>query len=161
MKPAAEVPAERSPAELVAAGVERTLQLARTWPAWDGRPRLADDGERLYTPHKAIRRYADHLIDHLAQLEALLAGVPSEADGWRGSSVTLPADEAPFTEADLNEAGERLRRLAGLYALRLAAIGPAEWDRSRAPGWTVRQIVEHVAPPWYAEQVGDTGPQSS
>jgi hypothetical protein len=32
----------------------------------------ADD--RVYTPHKAIRRVADHMIDHLAQLEAHVSG---------------------------------------------------------------------------------------
>ena len=48
--------------------VADVLRLAETWIAWDGRPLPAED--RVYTPHKAIRRVADHMIDHLAQLEA-------------------------------------------------------------------------------------------
>lgn len=147
--------AEANPAELVARGVERTLQLARSWLAWDGRPVSSEDGSRVYTPNKALRRHADHLVDHLAEIEALLAGAATEPDHWHASAVTLGSDLADFTEADLNEASERLRRLARLYVLRLAAAGPAEWDRSRDPNWSLRQIVEHVADAWYAEQVGD------
>lgn len=143
------------PAASVVAAVERTLELARTWLGWDGRPRVAEGGGRLYTPHKVIRRTADHLIDHLAEVEALLAGVPTEPDGWRASTVTLAADWAPFTESDLNEAEQRLRRLARLLQLRLAAAGPDEWDVPRSPNWTLRQIAEHLAVPWYAEQLGD------
>jgi hypothetical protein len=144
-----------NPGDLVVAGVDRVLQLAASWLAWDGRPRLSEDGDRVYTPHKAIRRHADHLIDHLAEIEALLAGVPSEPDRWHGSLITLATDWAPFTEPDLVEAGQRLRRLASTYTLRLAAAGAAEWDTPRDPNWTLRAIAEHVAPPWYAEQVGD------
>src|SRR2546423_895781 len=104
-----------SPAEAVIAGIDRVLTLAGTWLGWDGRPRIAEDGQRLYTPHKAIRRHADHLLDHLAQIEALVVGVPSEEDHWHGSLITLDMDWARFTEADLNEATQRLRRLAWLY----------------------------------------------
>src|SRR5207302_8996553 len=52
---------KRHPEAIIPAGVQRTLELAATWLAWDGLPRLAEDGERLYTPHKAIRRHVDHL----------------------------------------------------------------------------------------------------
>src|SRR5439155_6238020 len=45
---------ERDPAEVVEAMIDRVLALARTWVAWDGEPRPKDD--RVYTPHKAIRR---------------------------------------------------------------------------------------------------------
>lgn len=147
-----------NPGDAVLTGVERALELARTWLAWDGRPRLAEDGVRLYTPNKAMRRYADHLLDHLAEIEALLAGRPSEPDSWHGSAVTLAADWTPFTEAELNEATQRLRRLAQTYVLRLAAAGPEEWDRPREANWTIREIVEHVSTSWYAEQVGDLAP---
>lgn len=143
------------PTLLVEQGVARTLELARTWLAWDGRPRLSDDGDRLYTPNKVIRRYTDHLIDHLAEIEALLAGAECEPDHWHASLVTVASDWAPFTEADLNEASQRLRRLGRVYALRMGAAGPTAWDASRAPHWTLREIVEHVSAPWYAEQVGD------
>ena len=142
--------------ELVDGGVQRTLELARTWLAWDGRPCVGEDPERIYTPHKALRRYTDHLLDHLAHVECLLAGVETVPDGWRGSFVTLETDWGHFTEADLDEARQRLLRLALLYRTRLTAIGPDEWERNRGDGeWTIRQIVEHVAEPWYAEQVGD------
>lgn len=137
------------------AAVDRVLELAATWLAWDGAPRLADDGARLYTPAKAIRRTADHLIDHLAEVEALLAGQPTEPDQWHASTVTLASDWAHFTEADLNEAGQRLRRLARTWQLRLGRLDPAEWDRARDPNWSIRQISEHASNSWYAEQVGD------
>ena len=139
----------------VAGGVERTLVLARTWLRWDGTPLVSEDEDRVYTPHKCLRRYADHLVDHLAQIEALTANATSLPDRWHGSLVTLAADWSPFTEADLREANERLTRLAEIYRLRLRALGPREWDRRRGEAWTIREIVEHVAPAWYAEQVGD------
>jgi hypothetical protein len=149
----------RNPGNAVVVGVERTLELASTWLRWDGTPRVSEDGDRVYTPHKAIRRYTDHLIDHLAQIEALVGNHDSEPDGWQGSLVTLASDWAPFTEVDLVEAGQRLRRLARIYVMRLDALGHQAWDESRGPHWTVREIVEHVAPPWYAEQVGDLRPR--
>ena len=146
---------ETDPGDLIEQATDRVLTLARTWLAWDGRPYLADDGERVYTPHKAVRRYADHLVDHLAEVEALLAGVPSRADGWHASTVTLESDWARFTEADLNEATERLTRLSATFRLRLIAAGEHAWDLPRDPAWTLREIASHVGPPWYAEQVGD------
>jgi hypothetical protein len=152
-------PEGANPAEVVAAGVARTLELARTWLAWDGVPVPAED--RVYTPNKALRRHADHLVDHLAEIEALLAGVPTEPDHWHASAVTLGSDLAAFTQEDLNEADERLRRLARLYVLRFAAAGPQAWDASRHPNWTLREIAEHVAPAWYAEAVGDLSDQAS
>jgi hypothetical protein len=142
----------------VAAGVDRTLELAITWLRWNGQPCVAEDPSRIYTPHKAMRRHTDHLLDHLAHMECLVAEVETVPDGWRASDVTLETDWAHFTEADLAEARQRLLRLAILYRLRLTAWGPAEWDRSRGSGWTLREIVEHVADPWYAEQVGDLSP---
>ena len=68
---------ETDPGELIEHATDKVLTLARTWLAWDGRPYVADDGERVYTPHKAVRRYGDHLVDHLAEVEAVLAGAPS------------------------------------------------------------------------------------
>lgn len=131
------------------------LELAASWIAWDGVPRMAEGGGRVMTPHKAVRRYADHLVDHLAQVEALLAGVPTQPNGWHESRVTTPADLAPFTEADLVEAAERITRLSRTLRLRLLAAGPDAWDVDHAPDWTLRQIAEHVGDPWYAEQLGD------
>lgn len=131
------------------------LELAATWLRWDGRPRTSEDGDRVYTPHKAIRRIADHLTDHLAEVEALLAGVDTQPDRWQASEITLEQDWARFTEADLREARERISRLARTFALRLAALDPAEWDAPRTPSWTLREIAEHLAGiRWYADQVG-------
>ncbi len=143
------------PTEAIVVGVDQTLQLARTWLNWDGRPFVSEGGDRIYTPHKVIRRYADHLIDHFAQIEGLLAGRPTEGDGWHGSLVTSASDWASFTEVDLVEATQRLRRLARLYVMRLGRLDAAQWDEPRGPDWTLREIVEHVAPAWYAEQIGD------
>lgn len=140
----------------VEAAVERCLELAATWLAWDGRPRTSEDGSRVYTPQKAVRRIADHLVDHLAEVEALLAGVPTTPDHWHGSLVTLDSDWARFTELDLEEAQQRLRRLARTFSLRLAAAGAVAWDERRGENWSLRAIAEHLAGVvWYAEQVGD------
>ena len=140
-------------ADLIEAGVDRTLELAQTWLVWNGVGRVGEDPTRVYTPAKALRRHTDHLLDHLAQIMALGAGTTPPQDEWHGSLVTFAGDWVRITEQDLVEAGQRLRRLALLYRLALA-----DADLSR-PGddnaWTVRAIVEHVAPPWYAEQVGD------
>jgi hypothetical protein len=63
---------ERDPADAIQEMVDHVLRLAGTWTGWDGHPRPIDD--RVYTPHKAIRRVADHLVDHLAQLERTSPG---------------------------------------------------------------------------------------
>jgi hypothetical protein len=81
---------------VVAAGVQTRLDLARTWHAWDGRPiaRATDEGlPNTWTPHKALSRIADHLVDHLHHVEALLAGAAPLADEWHGRSVTLDAEQ--------------------------------------------------------------------
>jgi hypothetical protein len=64
-----------------------------------------------WTPHKALRRAADHLLDHLAEVECRLAGLPPVPDRWHGWTVTTDADFARFTEVDLDEATSRLTRL--------------------------------------------------
>jgi hypothetical protein len=153
--------APRDPARLVTDAVETCLELAVTWFAWDGRPRVSEPTGELpdgtvFTPHKAMRRVADHLVDHLAQIEALLAGAETIPDTWHGRTVTLASDWAPFTEADLNEACNRLRRLAQVYALRLGGLDAEALDAPRGQAWTIRRIAEHVAGvTWYARQVGD------
>lgn len=143
-----------NPGLAVEAAVLRSVEIMRTWVAWDGRPRVSEDHERVYTPHKAVRRIGDHLVDHLAEVEARLAGEPSRPDGWHASLVTLESDWARFTEADVVEATERLTRLARTFALRMQAAGPAEWDRPRGDAWTLRQICEHLTSTWYADQLG-------
>jgi len=145
----------QNPGELVEQAVGRCLQLVVTWPAWDGEPRMSDDG-RTFTPHKAVRRIADHLVDHLAEVEALLAGVATQPDEWHASALTSAADLAPFTVEDVREAEQRLQRLGRTFALRYAALDPAEWDKDRSPNWTLREIAEHLTElDWYASQVGD------
>ena len=146
---------ETNPATAVVTAVEDCLELAATWLAWDGRPRVSEDGDRIYTPHKAVRRIADHLVDHLAETEALLAGAPTMPDEWHASLLTFESDWARFTEGDLREAQQRLRRLARTFELRLASAGAGAWDAPRAPNWTLREIAEHLTGVrWYAEQVG-------
>ncbi len=147
-----------NPAKAVTDAVEACLALARTWHGWDGRAiaRFDEDGvPNTWTPYKALRRIADHLVDHLHEVEALLAGAPPIPDTWHGRMVTLDADWARFTEADYDEACSRLRRLGRMYVLRYEVGGAGSWDEPRDPAWTLRQIAEHVAGvTWYAEQVG-------
>ena len=145
---------ERDPASLVPDAVDEVLRQAATWLAWDGAPRFGDGN--TWTPHKALRRVVDHLLDHLAQIEAVLAGQPTVPDTWHGRAVTLDSDWARFTEADLDEAASRLRRYALLYRIRLGTLSADELDRSRPQAWTLRQIAHHVAGvTYYAQQVGD------
>lgn len=144
---------DRHPAAVVTALVEHTLALAETWTAWDGRPRQADD--RVYTPHKSIRRLADHLVDHLAEIEAQLAGAPPLPDHWHASAITTPADLAPFTAEDLDEARSRLTRLAQLYDVRLRALTDEQLDRRRGNAWSPRQIAFHLdGSRYYADALG-------
>jgi len=146
-----------SPAQQVVDSVAECLSYAATWHAWDGRPvaRMADGQPNTWTPHKALRRITDHLIDHLHEVEALLAGAEPVPDEWHGRTVTLDADWARFTELDFDEAKSRLGRLGRCYLLRYEVAGPAAWDAPRGEAWTLREIAEHVAEvTYYAEQVG-------
>jgi hypothetical protein len=144
---------DRKPADVVADMIFRVLELTQTWTSWDGEPRVVDD--RVYSPHKAIRRVTDHLIDHLAEMEARLAGVPTIPDRWHASAITTPADLAPFTHEDLDEARSRLTRLGQIFAVRLQQLSDAELDRRDADAWSVRQIAFHLRESlYYAEAVG-------
>jgi hypothetical protein len=134
--------------------VEHVLALAATWTAWDGRPAHVDD--RLYTPHKAIRRVGDHLVDHLAELEARLVGEIPQPDHWHASATTTAADLAPFTQDDLDEARSRLTRLARIWANRLDALTEDQLDRSPGEGWTFRELALHLEEStYYADALGD------
>ncbi|WP_219468821.1 hypothetical protein [Nonomuraea rhizosphaerae] len=145
---------DTNPALAVADSVDRCLAIAATWLAWDGAP-IMTDGENLWTPAKAARRIQDHLIDHLAEVEALLAGAVPQEDHWHGRFVTLNADWARFTELDLAEARSRWTRLGQAYVNRYATV-PDAWDTPRTPNWTLRETAEHVAGiTIYAESVGE------
>ena len=50
---------ERDPATAIADMVEHVLDVAATWLSWDGTPVRWRD--RMTTPHKALRRVADHM----------------------------------------------------------------------------------------------------
>ncbi len=77
--------AQETPAEVVTGLVDHVLGLAATWTVWDGKPVQADD--RVYTPHKAIRRVADHLVDHQAELEDRLVREVPLPDHWHASAT--------------------------------------------------------------------------
>lgn len=143
----------RDPGAVLAACVSSVLDLAATWTAWGGELHPVDD--RVYTPHKAIRRVADHLIDHLAELHARAAGEATLPDTWHASYATTPADLAPFTSQDFDEARSRLTRLAQLWQLSLASLGDERLDARDGPAWSLRQVAFHVAgSTYYAEAVG-------
>jgi hypothetical protein len=143
---------------LVPAAVDEVLALAGTWLGWDGRPIRSDgDGEgALWTPHKALRRVSDHLVDHLAEIECRLAGRPTLPDHWHGRTVTTRADLAAFTQVDLDEARSRLTRLAACYEARLSTVAASQLDRRDGDAWSIRSVVEHVREvTYYARAVGD------
>ncbi len=123
--------------------IEQVLVMAQSWSKWDGTP-IVSNG-RTMTPLKALRRVADHVIDHLAEVAARRAGVASLRDGWHHSAHTTVADLAPLTPEDLNEATERLRRLAQLWTLTFASITDAELDEQHPSDMTLRELAEHAA----------------
>ncbi|MFJ6074232.1 hypothetical protein ACIQFU_25940 [Streptomyces sp. NPDC093065] len=143
-----------TPAAAVTGMVDHVLALAATWTHWDGRPAHADG--RVHTPHKAIRRVADHMVDHLAELEARLAGEETQPDHWHASAVTTDADRARFTDEDLDEARSRLTRLARIWANRLDALTDEQLDHSPGEGWSFRELAAHLKESvYYADAVGD------
>jgi hypothetical protein len=145
---------DRDPATLIPTAVAEILDVAETWIGWDRRP-VYHDGN-AWTPFKALRRVADHLLDHLAEIDCRRAGLPTLPDRWHGRMVTTDADFARFTEVDLDEATSRLTRLAVCYQARLTGPGAELLDvRPADQAWTLREVVHHVANvTYYAECVG-------
>ena len=144
----------RDPATLVEEAVADILARAEQWLGWDGRPVLRSGN--AWTPHKVLRRVADHLLDHLAELECRLAGQPTIPDRWHGRMATTDADFARFTEIDLDEATSRLTRLAACYRARLCTVDGTALDAVPQDGdWTLRQVVHHVSRvTGYADMLG-------
>lgn len=135
---------DHDPAALIPAAVAEVLDVAETWLGWDGRPVCS--GGNAWTPHKALRRVGDHLLDHLAEIECRLAGQPTLADQWHGRMMTTDADFARFTELDLDEATSRLTRLAACYQARLGRLDQPTLDhRPDEATWTIREVVHHVS----------------
>lgn len=148
---------DRAPADAIAEMVEHVLALAETWTAWNGEPLRV--GDRIYTPHKAIRRVGDHMVDHLAQLEAHLANEAPLPDRWHGSLITTEMDMAPFTTDDLDEARSRLSRLAQIWAMRIRSVPAEELDRSMGEAYTPREMAFcAVGSVYYADSVGSLQP---
>jgi hypothetical protein len=149
---------DRDPADAIQEMVSHVLELAETWVAWDGKPVAIDD--RVYTPHKAIRRVADHMIDHLAQLETHLADVRPLRDEWHASSMTTPADLALFEPDDLDEARSRLSRLAQIWRIRLASVPGQMMDAAVLDAYTPREMAFHlVESVYYADAIGAIRPE--
>lgn len=150
---------DRDPGEAIMQMVEHVLDVASTWTAWDGRPVTFED--RVFTPHKAIRRVADHLVDHLAQLEAHLAGVAPPVDAWQGSAFISDAERATFTPEDLAEARCRLRRLSEIWAIRIGSVSPEDLDRAEGDEYTPREMAACVAgSDYYADAIGRVAPSA-
>jgi hypothetical protein len=145
---------DRDPADILPVAVAEVLDVAETWLSWDGRPVYAYGN--AWTPHKALRRVTDHLVDHLAEIECRLAGRPTQPDEWHGRMVTTDADFARFTEVDLDEATSRLTRLAACYQARLGCLDREALDaRPDERTWTIREVVHHVSHVTaYAEMIG-------
>jgi hypothetical protein len=76
---------------------------------------------------------ADHLLDHLTEIECRLAGQRTLPDKWHGRMVTLDADFAHFTEIDLDEATSRLNRLGACYQARISQLDGQVLDARRPP----------------------------
>ncbi len=133
--------------------IANVLAMAATWTKWNGEP-VETDG-RVMTPNKAIRRVADHTIDHLAEAQARINNRQPLIDRWHHSAKTTPADLAPFTDDDLNEATERLNRLAQLWTMTYEHLDVAALDAPIGEAMTLREIAHHAAESIvYGEAVG-------
>jgi hypothetical protein len=135
---------DRDLVAIVPAAVAEVLDVAETWLGWNGNAARAEGN--AWTPHKALRRVADHLLDHLAEIECRLAGQPTQPDEWHGRMVTTDADFARFTEIDLDEATSRLTRLGACYRARVGGLDREALDaRPDEQTWTIREVIHHVS----------------
>lgn len=138
--------------------IRNVLTMAATWNKWNGQP-VETDG-RIMTPNKAIRRVVDHTIDHLAEAQARINNHDPLIDNWDHSAKTTPADLAPFTIDDLNEATERLNRLAQLWTITYEHLDDQTLDNQtldakHPEAMTLRGIANHAAESIaYAEAIG-------
>jgi hypothetical protein len=99
--------------------MRNNASILRRWShRWSNMSLNSGEVSQAYTPHKAIRRVADHLIDHLAEFDARLADQPAIPDEWHASAIITAADRALFTIEDFDEAQSRLRRLALMWDIR-------------------------------------------
>jgi hypothetical protein len=149
---------DRDPADAIDQMVADFMALAETWTGWDGKPIpiTTSYGQRMYTPNKALRRMNDHMVDHLAQLQAELIGQATVADTWRASQITTGSDMAPITDEDLAEARNRFERLAGMWRATLASIPADRMDVGRGDDYTPRELAFHTLESLdYATHVGD------
>lgn len=118
-------------------------------PEHDGE--VAFVGKFSYTPRKVLRRVLDHALDHLNQIEQWRDWqahgiVPTPADGWAGSIVTLDEDNAPLNAAELGAWLWRIDITAHLLALRAETLTGAQLDwLPPNNGWTLRTVLHHVA----------------
>jgi hypothetical protein len=144
---------DHTPATSVPAMIETVLKMAATWTNWNGEPVHADG--RIMTPNKAIRRVTDHTIDHLAEAQARINGLTPLVDRWHHSAKTTPADLAPFTSDDLNEARERLHRLAQMWTVTYEHLDDTTLEAEIKDGMSLREIADHAAESFaYAEAIG-------
>ncbi|MEP7159398.1 MAG: hypothetical protein ABI797_08205 [Chloroflexota bacterium] len=149
---------DRDPADAIDQMVADFMALAETWPAWDGKPIpiTTPYGQRVYTPNKALRRMNDHMVDHLAQLQAELIGQTTVPDTWQASRITTESDMAPLTGEDLKEARNRFERLAGMWRATLASIPADKMDVAKGEDYTPRELAFHTLESMdYATHVGD------
>ncbi|MEP7378403.1 MAG: hypothetical protein ABI725_02460 [Chloroflexota bacterium] len=149
---------DRDPAAAIDQMMADFMVIAETWTSWDGQPIpiTTSYGRRVYTPNKALRRMNDHMVDHLAQLQAELIGQPTVPDTWRASQITTGADMAPITAEDLAEARNRFERLAGMWRATLASIPADKMDLAKGDDYTPRELAFHTLESMdYAIHVGD------
>jgi hypothetical protein len=113
-------------------------------------PAVVDEAHS-YTPRKILRRVLDHALDHLNQLEQWLTwrgqGVePTPTDGWATSAQTFPEDLSPVAPGELDSWLWRLDVMIALLAQRADALTVDQLDWiPPAGGWTLRQMLRHVA----------------